>query len=100
MFQIFKDSRAIYGALKQADNADTVYTMKSGLENSGGFRKFFAWGLIIGGIFMTITVLGAIFGIPMIILGIYSLRQNKKFKANLEEAYQKRLAELSNGSLA
>lgn len=86
-----KDTRAIYGAFKQADNADTLYTMKSGLESSAKISNIIAWALIVGGIIFTAMIVTFFIGIPMIIVGVIMLRKRRKFKTHLQEAYDMRL---------
>jgi len=90
------------GALKAANSTDpdVLLHVKEDLLDQYRPLKIMSWVPIICGALISLTIIGAIIGIPLIILGIFLRRMCKRNMATVESAYDEHLATLGIKRLA
>ena len=94
------DRQTVIGALKASGSKDpdVLYTTKKKLiEQTRGLRMW-SWIPIICGVLLTLTIIGAFIGIPMIIIGIWLRMKTGKNLRIAEEAYNEYLASVGGAS--
>ena len=92
----------VIGALKAANSTDTdvLLHVKEDLLDQYRPLKMMSWVPIICGALISLTVIGAIIGIPLIILGIFLRRKCTRNMATVESAYDDYLASIGRPRLA
>lgn len=90
------DEQAVIGALKMTNSKDpdVLATAKMGLLAQSKVGKFMFWMFLCGGILISLTVIGAIIGIPMILISWFINSRVKKGKKVVEDAYKKYLTQI------
>jgi len=92
----------VIGALKAANSTDTdvLLHVKEDLLDQYRPLKMMSWVPIICGALISLTIIGAIIGIPLIILGIFLRRKCTRNIATVESAYDEYLTSLGKPRLA
>jgi hypothetical protein len=86
----------IVGALKAASstNPDVLLHVKEDLLDQYRPLKMMSVVPIFCGVLISLTVIGALIGVPLVILGIFLRRKCKRNMATVESAYEEYLASL------
>lgn len=86
----------VIGALKAANSTDpdVLLHVKEDLLDQYRPLKIMSMVPIICGVLISLTILGAIIGIPLVILGFWLRRKCKRNMATVEGAYEEYLASL------
>jgi hypothetical protein len=86
----------VIGALKAASSTDpdVLLHVKEDLLDQYRPLKMMSMVPIFCGVLISLTILGAIIGIPLVILGIFLRRKCKRNMATVESAYEEYLASL------
>jgi len=87
------DRQTVIGALKASGSKDpdVLYTTKKKLiEQTRGLRMW-SWIPIICGVLLSLTIIGAFLGIPMIIIGVWLRMKTGKNLRMVDEAYNEYL---------
>jgi hypothetical protein len=79
---------------------DVLLHVKEDLLEQYRPLKIMSWVPIICGALISLTVIGAIIGIPLIILGVFLRGKCKRNMATVESAYEEHLASLGIKRLA
>lgn len=90
------DPQRLLGALKATGSSDPdiLYAKKEEMLVEVRSRKVFAWPFIIAGAFLTLTMIGAPVGIPVMAWGFWTKGRIKKHVAEAEAAYGQYLESL------
>lgn len=90
------DEQTVIGALKMTNSKDpdVLATAVKGIGAQAKIGKIMFWAFLGGGILLTITVLGAIMGIPMILISLFINSRVKKMNKTIDAAYKKYLAQI------
>jgi hypothetical protein len=86
----------IVGALKAANSTDpdVLLHVKEDLLDQYRPLKMMSLVPIVCGVLISLTIIGAIIGIPLVILGIFLRRKCSRNIATVESAYEEYLASL------
>jgi hypothetical protein len=86
----------VIGALKSANStdADVLLHVKEDLLDQYRPLKMMSMVPILCGALISLTIIGAVVGIPLIVLGIYLRRKCTRNMATVESAYDEYLATL------
>ena len=86
----------VIGALKAANSTDpdVLLHVKEDLLDQYRPLKIMSMVPIICGVLISLTVIGALIGVPLVILGIFLRRKCKRNMATVEGAYEEYLASL------
>jgi len=92
----------IIGALKAANSidADVLLHVKEDLLDQYRPLKMMSLVPIICGVGISLTVIGAVIGIPLVVLGFFLRRKCKRNMATVESAYEEYLASIGQAKLA
>jgi hypothetical protein len=89
------DRQMVIGALKATGSSDrdVLYARKEELlaDMSGAASNFRAWGMIVSGAVLTLTIIGGIIGIPAMLFGIWMRAKLKKNTELTEAAFNEYL---------
>lgn len=91
------DKQTVIGTLKVtgSQDPDVLHTQKNEMLNGPKQLKMVGMICMAGGALFTITVILALFGIPIAIFGLWLWSFNKKKISTIEEAYAEYLATIS-----
>lgn len=83
------DRQTVVGYLKDAGSRDpdVLHTHKTTLLSLGRFPKLAGIYVMVMGGLLTVTILGAVLGIPLLILGWWMWRRGKANLATVESGY-------------
>jgi hypothetical protein len=92
----------VIGALKAANSTDpdVLLHVKEDLLDQYRPLKMMSMVPIFCGVLISLTILGAVIGIPLIVLGFFLRRKCKGNMATVESAYDEYLASLGQARLA
>ena len=88
------DKQTVTGALKASGSKDpdVLYATKKKLIDQVRGMHMYSWVPMIAGVLLSLTIIGAFIGIPVLILGIWMRMKTSKSLRLAEEAYQEYLA--------
>ncbi len=83
------DRQMVLGYFKAAGShdPDVLHSHKTSLVTLGRFPKLVGIYLTVMGAFLTVTIIGAFLGIPMILLGIWMWRRGNRNLLTIEEGF-------------
>ena len=87
------DKQTVIGALKASGSKDpdVLYTTKKKLVEQCRGLRIYSWVPIISGVLLSLTIIGAFIGIPVLVLGIWLRMKTGKSLRIAEEAYNEYL---------
>lgn len=86
----------VLAALKMTNSKDPdiLASTKDAMLGQAKIGKIVFWVFLISGIAISLTIIGAIFGIPMIIVSYFINKRVKNGKKTIEDTYKKYLAQI------
>lgn len=83
------DKTTVIGFLKSTGSrdADVLYTQKRNLESAARFPKLAGVYMIVVGVLMTLLILTAFIGIPLIFLGLWMRKRGVRNLEAVEAGY-------------
>ncbi|MFN8009571.1 MAG: DUF5362 family protein [Terriglobia bacterium] len=92
------DKQNIVGRLKAsgAKDRDILHAEKDSLISLAKFPKLAGIYVMVLGVLLTLTILGAFLGIPLLIFGWWMMRRGKRNLVAVEEGYAEYAASLGN----
>ena len=89
MFFLFSDKQAVTGAFKAtgSKDPDVLYTTKQAMIGPTKFIITLSWVMTAAAVLLSLTIIGAFVGIPMILACWYIRRKCKNYVSNVESAY-------------
>lgn len=86
---LFSGPRDVIGTLKAVNSKDpdVLYASVSTVELQAKWFTIMTWAVTIVGALTCLTIIGAIFGIPMILLSWWGRKKIKKQKALIQQTY-------------
>lgn len=88
------DKQTVIGALKASGSKDpdVLYTTKKKLVEQCRGLRIYSWVPIISGVLLSLTIIGAFIGIPVLVLGIWLRMKTGKSMRIADDAYNEYLA--------
>ena len=92
------DKQNVIGRLKSsgARDADILHAEKDSLVSLAKFPKLAGIYVMVLGALLTVTILGAFMGIPLLFFGWWMMRRGKRNLVAVEEGYAEYAAFLGN----
>ncbi|MBX9892466.1 MAG: hypothetical protein K2Y12_09115 [Chitinophagaceae bacterium] len=90
------DEQTVIGILKMTNSKDpdVLATAAKGISAQAKLGKFMFWGLLSGGILISLTIIGVFVGIPMILIAFFINSRVKKMNKTIDAAYKRYLGQI------
>lgn len=95
MFLSFSEQN-VFAAFKMTNSKDpdVLATAKDTMLAQAKIGKVVFWIFLVSGVAISLTIIGAIFGIPLIVVSYFINKRVKNGKKTIEDAYKKYLTQI------